>query len=124
MKAHESSEKEGTSVADDKTLIGLIHLNIDLLEVFIANSSYEDLVAITKEHNLLHEFFYENLYYMPSRTTSLVGNKCKGKTSRTAGYKILYRLTRAFRPKEMGDFLEHYLWPMIKDLSRPKEWRH
>ena len=47
MKAHESSEKEGTSITDDKTLVGLINLNIDLLEVYITNSSYEELVQFT-----------------------------------------------------------------------------
>jgi len=76
-------------------------------------------VQFTKDQNLLHEFFYENLYYMPARTTSIDANKCKGKNSRTAGYNLISSLIKAFKPKEMGDFLEFYLWPFIKDLKRP-----
>ena len=35
MKAHESTEKEESIISDDKTLIGLITLNNDLLHMFI-----------------------------------------------------------------------------------------
>ena len=123
MKAHESSEKDA-GASDDKTLIGLIDLNYELLHHFIARVDYDELIEFSKERKLLHEFFYENLYYMPSRTTSIDQNKCKAKTSRTRGYKLLYKLIKAFKPKEMCEFLELYLWPMIKDLSRPAAWRH
>ena len=47
MKAHESTEREGTTVTDDKTLIGLIHLNNDLLDIYIENSSYDEIVEFT-----------------------------------------------------------------------------
>ena len=71
----------------------------------------------------MHEFYYENLYYMPDRTTG-VRNKCKTQKSRTSAYKLLYKLLNAFKPKEMAGFLEDYLWPMIQELSRPTAWRH
>ena len=29
-----------------------------------------------------------------------------------------------FKPKEMAELLEDYLWPMIKELSRPTAWKH
>ena len=72
----------------------------------------------------MHEIFYELLYYMPSRTLSIYQNKCKGKKSRTQGYRLLYDLMQKLKPKEMAEFLEFYLWPMIKDLSRPSKWKH
>jgi hypothetical protein len=53
---------------DDKTLVGLIQLNAELLQIFIDNSSYEELLQYVEEQNLLHEFFYENLYYLPAVT--------------------------------------------------------
>ena len=94
MKSHESTEKEETTVAEDSTLVGHINLNLDLLEAFFEQASYPDIVALIEEHGLMHEFFYENLYYLPSRTTSTSANKCKSKGSRTVGYKLLYRLIK------------------------------
>lgn len=124
MKSHESAEKEESAITEDSTLVGHINLNLDLLDAYFEQASYEEIVAFTEEHSLMHEFFYENLYYLPSRTTSTSANKCKSKGSRTVGYKLLYRLIKQLKPKEMCEFLEFYLWPFIKDLSRPKQWRH
>ena len=31
---------------------------------------------------------------------------------------------RAFKPKELNDFLENYMLSMIKDLNRPVKWYH
>lgn len=81
------------------------------------------MIEFSKRHFLLHEFFYENLYYMPERTTN-TQNKCKTNKSREHAYKLLYKLMKAFKPKEMAEFLEEYLWPMIKELPRPKAWKH
>lgn len=96
----------------------------ELLDCFVNQTDYDTIVTFAKKNHLLHEFYYENLYYMPERTTSTFQNKCKSVQSRTAAYKLLYKLLKAFKPKEMAEFLEDYLWPMIKTLSRPKVWRH
>ena len=123
LKIHESSERDSGSVTDS-TLVGLIVLVKELLDCFINEADYDTVVGFAKDNNLLHEFYYENLYYMPERTTSTSQNKCKTQQSRTAAYKLLYKLIKAFKPKEMAEFLEDYLCPMIKTLSRPKVWRH
>ena len=37
---------------------------------------------------------------------------------------LLYKLIKVFKPKELNEFLEQYLWPFIKELPRPNVWRH
>ena len=69
LRNHESLERDGDS-SQDSTLIGLLILVKELLDCFISKASYEDLIEFSQRHHLLHEFYYENLYYMPERTTS------------------------------------------------------
>ena len=109
---------------DEKTLVELIILNQVLLQIFIDNSTYEELLEFTKEQNLLHEFFYENLYYMPNVTKGKDQNKCKKEVSRTQGYKLIYKLIKVFKPKDMFEFVDKYMWEMIKDLPAPVKWHH
>lgn len=73
---------------------------------------------------MLHELFFENLFYMPERTRYPDHVKCQHKDSRVHAFKLLYRYCRTLKPKEMSVFLEDYLWYFIKDVPRPKEWRH
>ena len=123
LKAHESTERDGDSKVEDSTLVGLIILVKELLVCYSKQTEYKDLVELTKKNGFLHEFYYEMLYFIPDRTTR-TQNKCKAKRSRIEAYKLLYQLTNTFKPKEMAEFLEDYLWPMIKDLSRPTPWRY
>jgi len=50
--------------------MGLLGLVKELLDCFIKKVKYEEFVDFSKRNHLLHEFYYENLYYMPERTTS------------------------------------------------------
>ena len=105
-------------------MVGLLILTKELLAVYIKSVDYEEVLQFSTKNHCLHEFFYENLYYMPNRTTSANQNKCKTEVSRIRAYKLLYRLVHVLKPKEMTEYLEDYLWPMLKDLTRPKTWRH
>lgn len=67
MKAHQSCEKQ-SSIFEDKILVGYISLVRELLPAFIEETEYENLIALESEHQLLHEMFYENLYYVPGKT--------------------------------------------------------
>ena len=68
--------------------------------------------------------FFENLLYFPGKTLGEGQNKCKSNAARTQGYKLLLKLIKALRPKELCNFLEQYLWPVIEDIPAPKKWRH
>jgi len=92
--------------------------------MYIPLISYEELFEFVKEHSLVHEIFYENLYYVPGKTRNEFQNKCKGRNSRTAAYKLLLKILKSFKPQEMVLFLSDDLWPMIKDLPRPDKWIH
>lgn len=69
LKGHHSLEIDNDS-KEDGTLNGLIILSKELLSCYIKGSDYDEVVAFVKKHQLLHEFYYENLYYMPERTLS------------------------------------------------------
>ena len=67
MQAHESLERDIDSSADS-TLVGLLILLNKLLKCYFKQSDYEDVVEFSKRKHFLHEFFYENLYYIPGKT--------------------------------------------------------
>lgn len=115
LKSHESTESENSSKPDSK-LVGLLILVKELLECFTQSEGYDEIITFTESNDMLHEFFFENLYYMPGVTRSASKNKCKTQNSRTQAYKLLNRLITSFRPKEMAAFLENYLWQMIEPL--------
>ena len=104
MKSHQSSEKP-SSIFEDKISVGYISLVRELLPAFIEETKYEDVISFEQEHELLHEMFYENLYYVPGKTRGPNQNKCKVTNSRTIAYKLLYRYLKSLKPKELVAFL-------------------
>jgi hypothetical protein len=124
LKMHKSFELTGTFLFEDKTLSGYMILLKELLTIFIETNDYERFIALGEKTSLLHELFFENLFYSPERTRNSHSVKCLHKESRVHGFKLLYRYVKTLQPKEMCVFLEDYLWYFIKDVPRPKEWRH
>ena len=98
----------------------------ELLECFISSASYDEMIGLTlsESNDMLHNFFFENLYYMPGTTKSKNKNKCKTTKSRTEAYKLLNALVKNLKPREMATFLEDYMWRMIHPVPRPKSWMH
>ena len=125
LRAHESTESD-TSTTTDSKLVGMLILVKELLDSYVKSAEYEEIVALTlgEQNKMLHEFFYENLYYLPGVTKCAIRNKCKSNQSRTEAYKLLNQLIKSFKPREMAIFMEDYLWRMIQPLSRPKTWMH
>lgn len=77
-----------------------------------------------EETNLIHELFYENLFYNPLYAKSKSENKSKCKESRAACYSLILKVLESLEPRELADFLEDNLWPLIKDIPRPKKWKY
>jgi len=46
---------------------------------------------MTEDVGLMHELFYENLFYSTKHTQGDDQNKCKSKNSRTIAYKLIFR---------------------------------
>ena len=120
MKQHQSMD----GLLEDKTQSGYMILLKELLTIFIDTQDYEKFIALEEKTQLLHELFFENLFFLPGKTKNPKQNKCVHKESRINAYKLLYRYTKSFKPKEMNVFLEEYLWYFIKDVPRPLKWRH
>lgn len=68
LKSHHSLELTGTFVLEDKTLSGYMILMKELLTIFIETNDYERFIALGEKTSLLHELFFENLFYSPNRT--------------------------------------------------------
>lgn len=75
-------------------MVGLIKLNYSLLDCYFESSSYEEAVKLVKEYDLFHEFYFENLFYVPNVTRSPIKNKCKSEKSRTEAFKLLYKVVK------------------------------
>lgn len=123
LKKHVTNEK-GSVLDDDRTLVGYLTLLHSLLTLYTPLVSYEELVKFEASHNLVHEIFYEHLYFVPGKTKSPSQNKCKGKNSRTAAYRLLLKLLKEMKPKELCDFMDNNLLALIKDLPKPEKWLH
>ena len=123
LKKHVTNEK-GSVLDDDRTLVGYLTLLHSLLTLYTPLVSYEELLKFEASHNLVNEIFYEHLYFVPGKTKSPSQNKCKGKNSRTAAYRLLLKLLKEMKPKELCDFMDNNLLALIKDLPKPEKWLH
>jgi ubiquitin C-terminal hydrolase len=81
-------------------------------------------LQVVNETGLIHEIFYENLFYNPEKTRSMTENKCKTKESRHACFALLQKVLEVIEPKDLALFLQNNLWPLIKDVPAPKKWLH
>ena len=50
--------------------------------------------------------------------------KCVTELTVKAGFKVLKAYLALIDPAETAAFLETYIAPLVKDVERPKKWRH
>lgn len=79
------------------------------------------MLEVLDETRFLDEIFNENLFYIPSKTCSKKENKCKSKEARLIAFRLLNTYLEALEPKHLADFIEYYLWDLIKDVKKPKK---
>lgn len=116
-------ELSGAILFEDKTMSGYMILLKELLNIFIDLNDYDKFIELGAKNDLLHELFFENLFNMPGKTRGKTV-KCTHKDSRVNAFKLLYRYVKTLQPKEMNVYLQDYILHLIKDVPRPKEWRH
>ena len=73
---------------------------------------------------MIHELFYENLFYDPLYSASKVESKSKTKESRAACYSLISTVVENLEPREFANFLENNLYPLVENLPRPKKWMY
>lgn len=76
MKSHRSLESVGSFLLEDKTMSGYMILLKELLTIFIDTNDYEKFLVLGEKTDLLHELFFENLFYVPERTRYPDNVKC------------------------------------------------
>lgn len=63
-------------ILEDKTMSGYMILMKELLTIFIETNPYEKFLALGEKTDLLHELFWENLFYLPEKTRYPENVKC------------------------------------------------
>lgn len=125
FKKHVSNEYGATYQYDDRILFGYLDILYTLMDIYLERHTYEEFLELEQRHAMIFELFYECLHYVPGKSTNdTQQNKCKAKNARAAAYRLLWRLIKALKPKELSSFLEQDFWPMFKDLPRPKGFLH
>ena len=134
LKTHKSNETRA-SIINDATLQGLLdNIRVILTEVKGIKEVQEKVVCVLLERQLLEELFYNCLFYQQGQSEkynqqdTLVDGRasCKCVTELTvkAGFKVLKAYLALIDPAETAAFLEAYIAPLVKDVERPKKWRH
>ena len=122
LQRYESKEKK-TSLLEDNALIGYMGL-IEKLMTNLTKHDRKRALKVLEETNFVDEIFYENLFYHPDKTKSATENKCKTKEARPVGFNLLQKYVEILEPKELAEFLENYVWNLIKNIERPKKWKY
>ena len=122
LKMHESQEKQH-SILSDNTLQGLLDvIAVALKEVSKFKEFKPQMLEVANNAGLLDEVFYKCLF--STNENGQFSSKCGIEATRKAGFAVIKEYLCYLSPKEMADFLENYIQPMIKDVERPKKFRH
>lgn len=73
---------------------------------------------------LIEELFYQHLFYPPTVSGAGTDNKSKTKQARAASYGLLTKVVESLDMAELTDFLDNKIWPLIKDVNRPRKWNY
>jgi hypothetical protein len=71
---------------------------------------------------LLDEIFYKCLF--SANDSGTFSCKCGTNETRRSGFTVVKEYINYLSPKDMAEFLENFIYPLIKDVERPLKWRH
>lgn len=63
-------------------------------------------------------------YVNPEFKDQKAKSQCATKDSRRAGFRILKHIISLLKPKEMIEFLQTHIEPIVNEVERPKKWKH
>lgn len=135
LRAHTSNETR-TAVLIDSVLRGYL----DVIRVIVA-SAHEELprprkaeeeptphlkavLDVIEDTDLLTFLFKECLFSHEFANGQMRLSKCCSPEARKAAFGILDNYAKLLRPKEMSEYLNAHLVPLMKSVERPKGWRH
>jgi len=82
----------------------------------------------------VEELFYRCLFYQQGKSEAysnlkgpqggLAISMCVTKETRKAGFQVLQEYVGLLGPREMVEFLNMNIGPLVADVERPKKWRH
>lgn len=137
---HNSTEQSGESHIDS-TRVGLF----DIMAVILPLVKKDDgqrrqALEIVEQARLIEHIHRDCLFYYGSNQeieqeknadgeqatedANEITKRCYTAAARTAAYAVLNEYQSCLEPKEMAEYLESYLVPLLKDVARPKKWKH
>lgn len=139
---HNSTEESGESHIDS-TRVGLFKVMAAILGLLkkedVPRRQALDIVDQARLIEHIHRgclFYYGNNQEIePAKIEEAEGEqageapkeptkRCYTTASREAAYSVLNAYQCCLEPKEMAEYLESYLVPLLKDVARPKKWKH
>lgn len=132
LKKHQSSEKTKASLTD-RTLRGLLDAIGGVLESAKKHPQLKAyILGCIVESQLVDHILNHCLFRLNSKPTeqeiaenrSSIQSKCQATLSRQAAFKLMSWYVEYLEPKEMAEFLETQIRPIIMDVPRPSKWRH
>lgn len=133
---HNSTE---LSVADS-TRVGLFNIMASVLSLVKKDDDRRrQALAIAEQAKLIDHIHRDCLFYYgtqdlvpnpgsgaePTADNAEVSSKrCSTAASRKAAYGVLNEYQGCLEPKEMAEYLQNYINPLLKDVVRPKKWKH
>lgn len=50
--------------------------------------------------------------------------RCVTSDSRSEAYSFMNEYQSCLEPKEMAEYIKDYMLPLVRDVQRPKMWKH
>lgn len=134
---HNSTERSGDYYIDS-TRVGLFKIMATVLPLA---KKEDDLrrraLEIVDQAKLIDHIHRDCLFYYGSNQdfdknedenggekVEMATKRCYTEASRKAAYSVLNEYQGCLEPKEMAEYLQNFVLPLVKDVERPKKWAH
>ena len=105
LKRHNSFVGDIEKLELAKALESLLLGIADIFSFLKYIDTYDEVLDILTQENLIEYIFYEVIFFMPGKTQGENRNKAKRAETRKAGYQLLFKLLKYLRPGDMTNFL-------------------
>ena len=105
LKRHNSFVGDIEKLELAKALESLLLGIADIFSFLKYIDTYDEVLDILTQENLIEYIFYEVIFFVPGKTQGENRNKAKRAETRKAGYQLLFKLLKYLRPGDMTSFL-------------------
>ena len=96
----------------------------DVFSFLNKRETYDELMSLLHEEQLIEYIFYEVLFFVPGKTQCPTRNKARRMQTRKAAFQFLFKIIKFLRPDDINAFLSGNFEPLVMEISRPQSWDH